>query len=137
MQFCVSTWQALDQKIKSQLTETAQIFFHLLEHFAKLKKTNCINIIILENAIQDVEASTCGQFQLYLYKSLFDPDNESKILNHEKLTKQTLQTIINKIFSTDVKENEYHIRKFSKESKDWKIANSNGGQCQNHYCEAY
>ena len=137
MQFCVSTWQALDQKIKSQLTETAQIFFHLLEHFAKLKKTNCINIIILENAIQDVEASTCGQFQLYLYKSLFDPDSESKILNHEKLTKQTLQTIINKIFSTDVKENEYHIRKFSKEFKDWKIANSNGGQCQNHYCEAY
>ena len=41
-----------------------------------------MSIIILENTIQDVETSTCGQFQLYLYKNLFDPDNESKILNH-------------------------------------------------------
>ena len=36
MQFCVSTWQALDQKIKSQLTEMALNFFHLLKQFAKL-----------------------------------------------------------------------------------------------------
>ena len=66
MQFCFLTWQALDQKIKSQLTKTAQNFFHSLEQFAKLKKTNCVSIIILENTIQDVETSTCGQFQLYL-----------------------------------------------------------------------
>ena len=115
MQFWVLTWKALNQKIKSQLTETAQNFSHLLEQFAKLKKTNCMSIMILENTIQDIETSNCGQFQLYLYENLFDPDNESKILNHRKLTKQTLQTIINEIFSTDIKENEYHMKKFSEE----------------------
>ena len=107
MQFCVLTWQALNQKIKSQLTETTQKNFHLLEQFAKLKKTNCMSIIILENTIQGVETSICGQFQLYLYQNLFEPDNESKILNHRKLNKQTLQTIINEIFSSYIKENEY------------------------------
>ena len=69
MKFFVWTWQKLNQKAKSQLTETAQNFFHLLEQFAKLKKTYCMNIIILENAIQAIETSTCGQFKLYFYKT--------------------------------------------------------------------
>ena len=112
MKFCVWTWQKLDQKAKSQLTETAQIFFHLLEQFAKLKKSNCMNIIILEDTIREIETSTCGQFQLYRYKNLFDPDNKSNIVSQKKLTKQTLQTLLNEIFSTDVKENKYHIKKF-------------------------
>ena len=101
MKFCVWTWQKLDQKAKSQLTETAQSLFHLLEQFAKLKKSNCMNIIILENTIQEIETSTCGQFQLYLYKNLFDPDNKSNIISHKKLIKQTLQTLINEFFSTE------------------------------------
>ena len=88
IQFCESIWEELEQKIKSQLTETAQNFFHLLQHFAKLKRTNCMNILILENSIQDVETPTCGQFQLYLWKNLFDPDTESKIVNHKRLTEQ-------------------------------------------------
>ena len=57
----------------------------------------------MENTIQDAETSTCSQFQLYLYKNLFDPNNKSKILNHKKLTKQTLQTIINEMFSLILK----------------------------------
>ena len=115
MKSCVWMWQKLDQKAKSQLTETAQKKFHLLEQFAKLKESNCMNIIILENTIQEIETSTCGQLQLYLYKSLFDPGNKSNIISHKNLTKQTLQTLINEIFSTDVKENEYHIKKFREE----------------------
>ena len=38
-----------------------------------------------------------------------------KILEHQKLTKNTLQTVINEIFSTDVSENQYLIKKFGKE----------------------
>ena len=74
-----------------------------------------MNIIILENTIQAIKTSTCGQFQLYFYENLFDPDNESKILSHKKLTKQALQTLMNKIFLTDVNENEYLIKKFREE----------------------
>ena len=51
MKFCVITWQKMPQKTKSQLTETAQNPFHLMEQFAKLKKSQCMNIIILEKCV--------------------------------------------------------------------------------------
>ena len=46
-----------------------------------------MNIIILENQFQDLTSTTCRQFQLYFYKSLFDPDEKSKILNHKSFKK--------------------------------------------------
>ena len=105
----------MSQKIKDQLTNTAQDFFHLLEQFAKLKKTHCMNLLILENTIQNLTTSTCGLFQLYFYKNLFDPDEKSKILNHQTLTKNTLETRTNEIFSTDISENEYLVKNFKEE----------------------
>ena len=98
MKFCVDTWQKMSQKTKSQLTETAQNLFHLMEQFAKLKNSQCMNIIILENRVQDLLTTDCGPFQLYFYKNLFDPEEKSKILHHQKLTKNTLETLINEIF---------------------------------------
>ena len=74
-----------------------------------------MNLLILENTIQVLTTVTCGQFQLYFYKNLFDPDDQSKILNHQKLTKNTLETRINEIFSTDINENEYRIKIFKEE----------------------
>ena len=65
MKFCVETWQKISHKVKDQLADTAQIFFHLLEQFAKLKKTECVNILIIENNVEDLLGSTCGLFQLY------------------------------------------------------------------------
>ena len=103
------------KKTKDQLTDTAQNFFHLLEQFAKLKKTKCMNILILENTIKNLVTSTCGLFQLYFYKNLFDPDEKSKILNHQTLNKNTLETIINEFFSTDINENEYLVTNFKEE----------------------
>ena len=94
------------------MTGTAQNFFHLLEQFAKLKKTHCMNILILENQIQDLVSPNCGLFQLYFYKNLFDLDKKSKILSHGTLNKSILETIINEIFSTDIDENEHIIKNF-------------------------
>ena len=115
MKFCVETWQKMSQKTKDQLTDTAQNFFHLLEQFAKLKKTHCMNILILENQIQDLVSPNCGQFKLYFYKNLFDPDEKPKILSHETLNKSFLETIINEIFSTNINENEHIIKNFIEE----------------------
>ena len=116
MKFCVGTLQKMSHKRKDQLTDTAKNFFHLLEQFAKLKKTHCMNILILlENQIQDLSSSNCGQFQLYFYKNLFNPDEKSKIVSYKTLNKGTLQTIMNEIFSTDVKENEYIVKSFKEE----------------------
>ena len=85
MKFSESAWENMPHTKKEQLTETAQNFFHLLQQFAKLKKTNDINILILEQPVQDFTSSNCGIFQLCFYKNLFDPDEKSKIINHENL----------------------------------------------------
>ena len=87
----------------------------MLEQFSKLKGTCCMNILILENQLQDLNNTNCGEFQLYFCKKLFDPKEKSKILNHRTLNKNTLQTIMNKIFSTDIKENEYILKNFKEE----------------------
>ena len=75
-----------------------------------------MTILILENQIQDLGSRPiCGQFQLYSYKILFDPDEKIKILSHRTLNKSILDTIINEIFSTDISENENIIKNFKEE----------------------
>ena len=98
MKFCVDAWQKMPQKTKSQLTETAKNLFHLLEQFAKLKNSRCMKILILENRVPNLLTSDCSPFQLCFYKNLFDPDEKSKILQHQKLTKNTLETLLNETF---------------------------------------
>ena len=74
-----------------------------------------MNLLILEIDIQDLISPNCGEFQLYFYKNLFDPDEQSKIQSHQTLNKSTLETIISEIFSTDVDENEHLIKNFKEE----------------------
>ena len=78
MKFCVETWQNMSHKVKEQLVNIAQNFFLLLEQFAKLKETECMNILILENNVESITGSSCGEFQLYFYKNLFDPNEKVK-----------------------------------------------------------
>ena len=85
MKFSVETWQKMSHKQKDQLTDTSQNFFHLLEQIEKLKRTHCMDILILENQIQDLTNPNCGQFQLYFNKILFNPDEKSKIVSHKTL----------------------------------------------------
>ena len=111
MKCSAQSLEKLNYSKKEQLTEVAQNFFHLLTEFAKLKKTNDMNILILENNLQDLTSTNCGLFQLYFYKNLFDPEGKSKIINHENLNKTTIKTVFNEIFTTDVDENEHLIKK--------------------------
>ena len=74
-----------------------------------------MNLLILENTIKILTTSTCGLFLLYFYKNLFDPDEKSKILNHQTLTKNTLESRTNEIFLTDIDENEYLVKHFKEE----------------------
>ena len=85
MKFYVGTWQKMSHNRKDQLTDTAQNFFHLLEQIEKLKRTHCMDILILENQTQDLTSPNCGQFQLYCNKNLFDPDEKSKIVSDKTL----------------------------------------------------
>ena len=73
-----------------------------------------MSILILEQPVQNLTSSTCGIFQLYFYKNLFDPDKKSKIINHENLNKHTTELIFNEIFKT---ENKLLITKFKEKYK--------------------
>ena len=60
----------MSQKTKDQLTDTAQNFFHLLEQFAKLKRTHCMNLLILENSIQDLTSLKLWRISVVLLQKL-------------------------------------------------------------------
>ena len=115
MKFSINAWEKLPHTKKEQLTDTAQIFFYFLAQFAKLKRTNDMNILIVEYPVQELTSSTCGLFRLYFYKNIFGPQEKSKIINHETLNKRAVEAILNEIFTTDVNENKQVIEKFKEE----------------------
>ena len=78
-----------------------------------------MNILILEHPVQEITSSMCGLFQLCFYKNIFNPDERSKIINHETPNKKTIEQILNEIFSTDVNQNEHEIKNFKKEYDLW------------------
>ena len=115
MTFDSTTSDRMSNLKKSQLNETATYFFHLLYQFAKLKKTNKMNIVIVENDLQELTSPTCGIFQLYFYKNLFDPSIRSTILEQENLNATTIQLLLNEIFTSEAHENERRIKLFKQE----------------------
>ena len=115
MTFDSNIWDKMSNHKKSQLNETATYFFHLLYQFAKLKKVNKMNIVIVEKDLQELSSATCGIFQLYFYKNLFDPSVQSSILSHKNLNISTVETLLNEIFTTETQENEKRIKLFKQE----------------------
>ena len=115
MTFDLNVWEKMSNQKKSQLNETATYFFHLLYQSAKLKKVNKMNIVIVENDLQKLSSSTCGLFQLYFYKNLFDPPLQSKILSHKNLNITTVETLLNEIFTLQAEESEKRIKLFKQE----------------------
>ena len=102
-------------KIYHKLTETARNFFQLSAEFTKVNNlTNEMTIIMMDNEVQELYSDICSNFQLYFYKNLMDPVKKSKIIPDEKLTKKTLEVLLNKIFITNEKENKCKVAEFSK-----------------------
>ena len=60
---------------------------------------------MFNDQLQELTTDTCGIFQLYFYKNLFDIVRDSKIIDDEFLTKKTVTTILNEIFSTNKEKN--------------------------------
>ena len=74
-----------------------------------------MTVLMLLDEIQEIYSDICGLFQLYFCKNLFDPNENSNILNDKHLTKKTTETLLNKIFSTNKKENECKVTDFAEE----------------------
>ena len=58
---------------------------------------------------------TCGIFQLYFYKNLFDPLPDSQIIHDEKLTETTISSFLDDIFAQSTEESKTKINEFAAE----------------------
>ena len=96
------------------LTDTARDFFYFIQTFGnKLKLRSFLNIWMVEDRLQDLKSSTCGIFQIFFHQNLFNPSENSKIQGETKLTKKTIQTLLNEIFTLDDKENEIKMETYA------------------------
>ena len=111
--FSIKHYEKIKEKSLDNLTNTAKDFFHLLSEFGKLKKQKIeTKIILLDDQRQELTRDTCGIFQLYFHKNLFDPVRDSKIIDDEFLTKKTVTALLNEIFLTNKETNEKEMKLF-------------------------
>ena len=107
------------EKIKDghRLTPTAQDLLHLMYEFGRLHKIkNEIKVFAVDDQLQELDSDTCGIFQLYFYTNLFTPLEGSKIINDKKLSKTTIEKLLNEIFSLNKRENEKLVEEFAEEN---------------------
>ena len=102
--------------VLSKLTNTVKDLFHLLNEFSKYHNVKAMTLYTVDDQLQETTSDTCGIFHLYFYKNLFDPLEDSQIIEHEKLTKQTIEKILNEIFSRDKDRNEEKMEDFREEN---------------------
>ena len=100
---------------KSQMTKTAQDFFHTLFEFARVHKRKVVKVYMVDDCLQDLKSDSCRIFQLYFYTNLFLPQANSKIINNRQLTMKTVTTLLNEIFVFDINKNERRIEDFARE----------------------
>ena len=103
IKFSLSAYKELSEDEIISLSDTARQFFYFIQSFGnKLKLRSFLNIWMLEDRLQDLESSTCGIFQIYFYHKLFDPGVDSRVSNETKLTKKTVEILLNEIFTLDI-----------------------------------
>ena len=75
-----------------------------------------MKIILLDDQLQELTTDTCGVFQLYFCKNLFDSVRDSIIIDDEFLTKKTIKTLLNAIFSKNKERNEEEMKSFVRDN---------------------
>ena len=106
------------EKIKTghQLRETTQDLLHLMYEYGRLHNINDnVTVHAVDDQLQEIYSDTCGMFQLYFYYNLFVPYENSSIVEDKKLTKKTVEKILNEIFSLNRETNEKIVENFAKE----------------------
>ena len=106
------------EKIRNahRLMTTTQDLLHLMFEFGKLHKINdVVTVHLVDDQLQKIETDTCGIFQLYFYVNLFTPLENSLIVNDKKLSKSTLEKLLNEIFYLDRDKNKSLVKQFAEE----------------------
>ena len=114
IEFSIPNYRNLKQSEINSLSTTAQDLFHLLSEFAYFQgHEKELKLVCADNQLQKGDDSTCENFQLYFYKHLFHPPLQSKMINDTRLTKKTIETLLNEIFTFNQNENEERVEEFS------------------------
>ena len=114
VKFNLSACKNLTENEINSLSETARNFFYFIQAFGiKLKLRGFVNIWMVEDRLQDLDSATCGIFQIYFYQNFFNPEENSKIQGNAKLSKNTIETLLNEIFSLDDKEKEIKMEEYA------------------------
>ena len=100
---------------KEKLTTTANDFFYKLFEFGKVHNDRIVDVFMVDDHLQDENSDTCGIFQLYFYTHLFLPQENSKIIKNRKITMRTIVTLLNKLFTLDINQNEARVEAFASE----------------------
>ena len=99
------------------MTDTAIHLLHLINEFGKLHKLkNETTHYFVDDQLQMIEKNMCGMYQLCFYLSLFNPSDDSSIINEKSLNKQAIEKLLNEIRTTDRQENERRIEQFAEEN---------------------
>ena len=104
------------EKIKdlNELRTTTQDLLHLMYEFGKLHNIKDeIDVFSLDDQLQKIETDTCGIFQLYFYYNLFNPLATSSIIKYTVLTKNTIEKLLNEIFTLNQDINEKTVTQFA------------------------
>ena len=116
IKFSLGACKKLSKHEINSFSETARDFFCFIQTFGiKLKLKRFVNIWVVEDRIQDLDSNTCGIFQLYFYENLFNPDKNSKIQNENKLKKNTVEMLLNELYSLNDTENEIKMEEYADE----------------------
>ena len=100
----------------SELRTTTQDLLHLMYEFGKLHDVKDeINVFSVDDQLQRIETDTCGIFQLYFYYNLFNPLKSSSIIESASLGRNTIEKLLNEIFSLDRDNNEKTVSQFALE----------------------
>ena len=104
------------EKVKDmkQLKTTTQDLLHLIYEFGKLHNVlDEVTVFTVDNQIQKIETDTCGIFQICFYYNLFKPFSDSSIIKDNVISKNTIQKLLNEIFTLNREENEKVITQFA------------------------
>ena len=80
---------------------------HLVNEYGKNRYLrNEVVIQLVNDQLQMVEKDTYEIYQIYFYVNLFNPLENSSILNKKTLNRKTIEKVLNEILSVDRQENE-------------------------------
>ena len=100
---------------------------YLINEFGKkhnLKED--VRVHFVEDQLQKTETNTCGIFQLYFFVNLFNPDENSVIIEDKTHTKKTIEKLLMKFSQPTKKKMKKKKKKEKKRIFHRQEANQNG-----------